>query len=49
MQVVNMSWGTSQDIQSFHDAIANAYNAGVTIVAAAGNSGGAVSYPASLS
>jgi subtilisin family serine protease len=46
MQVVNMSLGTSQDIQSFHDAILNAYNAGVTIVAAAGNSGGAVSYPA---
>jgi len=46
MQVVNMSLGTSQDIQSFHDAILNAYNAGVVIVAAAGNSGGAVSYPA---
>jgi subtilisin family serine protease len=47
MQVVNMSLGTSQDVQSFHDAILNAYNAGVTIVAAAGNSGGAVSCPAS--
>jgi subtilisin len=46
MQVVNMSLGTPQDVQSFHDAILNAYNAGVTIVAAAGNSGGAVSYPA---
>jgi subtilisin family serine protease len=46
MQVVNMSLGTSQDVQSFHDAILNAYNAGVVIVAAAGNSGGAVSYPA---
>jgi subtilisin family serine protease len=46
MQVVNMSLGTSQDVQSFHDAIVNAYNAGVTIVAAAGNSGGAVSFPA---
>jgi subtilisin family serine protease len=46
MQVVNMSLGTSQDVQSFHDAIVRAYNAGVTIVAAAGNSGGAVSYPA---
>jgi subtilisin family serine protease len=46
MQVVNMSLGTSQDVQSFHNAIVNAYNAGVTIVAAAGNSGGAVSYPA---
>jgi len=46
MQVVNMSLGTSQDVQSFHDAISNAYNAGIAIVAAAGNSGGAVSYPA---
>jgi subtilisin family serine protease len=46
MQVVNMSLGTSQDVQSFHEAIVNAYNAGVVIVAAAGNSGGAVSYPA---
>jgi subtilisin family serine protease len=46
MQVVNMSLGTSQDVESFHNAILNAYNAGVVIVAAAGNSGGAVSYPA---
>jgi subtilisin family serine protease len=46
MQVVNMSLGTSQDVQSFHDAISKTYGAGVTIVAAAGNSGGAVSYPA---
>jgi subtilisin family serine protease len=46
MQVVNMSLGTSQDVQSFHEAVMNAYNAGVTIVAAAGNSGGAVVYPA---
>jgi subtilisin family serine protease len=46
MQVVNMSLGTDQDVQSFHDAISNAYNAGIVIVAAAGNSGGAVSYPA---
>ena len=49
MQVVNMSLGTDQDVQSFHDAIKNAYNAGVTIVAAAGNSGGAVTYPAAYS
>jgi subtilisin family serine protease len=44
--VINMSLGTSQDVPSFHEAIVNAYNAGVTIVAAAGNTGGAVSYPA---
>jgi subtilisin family serine protease len=46
MQVVNMSLGTSQNVLSFHEAIIRAYNAGVVIVAAAGNSGGAVSYPA---
>jgi subtilisin family serine protease len=46
MQVVNMSLGTSQDVQSFHEAIVNAYNAGVVIVAAAGNTSGTVSYPA---
>jgi subtilisin family serine protease len=46
IQVVNMSLGTDQDVKSFHDAIKNAYNAGVTIVAAAGNDGGAVDYPA---
>jgi len=46
MQVVNMSLGTSQDVPSFHEAIINVYNAGVTIVAAAGNTGGSVVYPA---
>ena len=46
MQVVNMSLGTSSDIQSFHDAVIAVYNAGIVQVAAAGNSGGAVSFPA---
>lgn len=46
MQVINMSLGTESDVQSFHDAVAAAHNAGVLVVAAAGNSGGAVSYPA---
>ncbi len=44
--VVNMSLGASVDVQSFHDAIQRANNAGIVQVAAAGNSGGAVSYPA---
>jgi subtilisin family serine protease len=39
MQVINMSLGTSSDIQSFHDAVDAAYDAGIVIVAAAGNSG----------
>jgi len=46
MQIANMSLGTSSDVQAFHDAITAAYNAGMVLVAAAGNSGGAVNYPA---
>ncbi len=46
MQVVNMSLGSSSGNQSFADAVAAAKSAGLTMVAAAGNSGGAVSYPA---
>lgn len=47
MQVINMSLGTNSNIESFHDAIRRANQAGIVIVAAAGNSfGGAVSYPA---
>ena len=46
MKVANMSLGSSSDTQSMHDAVIAAYNAGLTIVAAAGNSGGAVIYPA---
>lgn len=46
IQVVNLSLGSSSNVISFHDAIIAAKNAGITVVAAAGNSGGAVSYPA---
>ena len=46
MQVVNMSLGTASDIQSFHDAVILAKNAGIVVVAAAGNSGGSVIFPA---
>jgi len=46
MDVVNMSLGTPSDIQSFHDAVTAVYAAGITQVAAAGNSGGSVEYPA---
>lgn len=46
MQVVNMSLGASVDVQSFHDAVIRAKAAGITQVAAAGNSGGSVGYPA---
>ncbi|MEM5811847.1 MAG: S8 family peptidase [Candidatus Aenigmatarchaeota archaeon] len=46
MQVLNMSLGTSQDVQSLHDAIIQAYNTGIVLVGAAGNNGGSVIYPA---
>lgn len=49
MQVANMSFGTSTDVQSLHDAITAAYNSGIVLVAAAGNSGpedNSVQYPA---
>ena len=46
IQVVNMSLGTSENVLSFQEAIQRAYNAGITIVAAAGNTGGSVLYPA---
>ncbi|MDP2650525.1 MAG: S8 family peptidase [bacterium] len=49
IKVLNMSLGTSSNIQSFHDAITAAYNAGVVLVAAAGNSGGSVIFPAAYS
>ncbi|MEW6034915.1 MAG: S8 family serine peptidase [Chloroflexota bacterium] len=49
MQVVNMSFGGSTDVPSFHAAITSAHNEGIVLVAAAGNSGPAnntVMYPA---
>ncbi|MDO9557995.1 MAG: S8 family peptidase [Coriobacteriia bacterium] len=51
MDVVNMSLGTSSDLQSFHDAVSALYESGTVIVAAAGNDGigSAVNYPAAYS
>jgi len=49
MQVINMSFGSLTDNQSFHDSILEAYEAGITMVACAGNNGdngGAIEYPA---
>lgn len=46
IKVANMSLGSASGNQSFHDAVIAAYSAGVTIVAAAGNNGGAVNFPA---
>ena len=46
MRVVNMSLGSSSGNQSFADAVIAAKAAGLVMVAASGNSGGVVSYPA---
>ncbi len=46
MQVINMSLGTTSNIQSFHDAVIAARSAGLVTVAAAGNSGESVNFPA---
>lgn len=49
IQVINMSLGSLQDNLSFHEAVTNAYQAGITLIAAAGNygqEGGDISYPA---
>ena len=49
MQVISMSLGLSSDLVSLHSACDDAYDAGIVVVAAAGNSGPAdntVIYPA---
>ncbi len=46
LQIINMSLGTSVDVLSMHEAVVRARNAGITQIAAAGNSEGAVIYPA---
>lgn len=46
MQVINMSLGSLSTTQSFHDAIIAVHNAGIVQIAAAGNTGGAILYPA---
>lgn len=46
MQVVNMSLGTTANVTALHEAVARVYSAGIVVVAAAGNSGGSVIYPA---
>lgn len=46
VNVANMSFGSASDSLSLREAITLAYNAGIVFVAAAGNSGGLVLYPA---
>lgn len=48
MQVVNLSLGTNEDNHTFREAVRRAWQAGLTVVAAAGNNGpadGTVEYP----
>ncbi len=45
-RVVNLSLGASTSDPTLQAAVNNAWNAGVVVVAASGNSGGAVAYPA---
>ncbi len=44
--VINLSLGFDTDSQAVHDAVTAARDAGITVVAATGNSGAAVAYPA---
>ncbi len=46
MNIATMSFGSSEDSQALHDAIDKAYNSGILLVAAAGNTGGFVLFPA---
>lgn len=48
VDILNLSLGTSKDFPLLHEAIKTAYEKGVLMVAAAGNSGGkkAITYPA---
>lgn len=52
VNVINMSFGTPSDSQALHDALISAYNSGIVLVAAAGNSGpgdNTVLYPGAYS
>ena len=46
VKVINISWGLDLPSEILRDAIDYAYGKGVVIVAAAGNAGGAVQFPA---
>lgn len=46
MEIINLSLSTKSNILTFSDAIRAAQNAGIIVVAAAGNNGDVVNYPA---
>lgn len=45
-KIINMSFGTNRDSLILHEAIQEAYAAGILLIAAAGNQNGPVMYPA---
>ncbi|GAA4703444.1 S8 family peptidase [Brevibacillus fulvus] len=46
MDIVNMSFGTTEDNYALRHAIQQAHRAGIVLVASAGNNGGKLEYPA---
>ncbi len=46
VKVINISWGLDLPSSALRDAVEYAYNKGVVVVAAAGNTGGEIQYPA---
>jgi subtilisin family serine protease len=46
IDIINISYGLSDQNKLLEDALARAYNSGITIIAAAGNNAGEVVYPA---
>ena len=49
IDILNVSIGTNVNSQILHDAIINAYNSGMIIIASAGNTSGCTEYPAKYS
>lgn len=49
MNIVNLSLGTTTDSLALQQEVDKAYSSGILVVAAAGNDGGAVNYPAKYS
>ncbi len=46
VDIINLSFGTTQNSEALYMAIRDAYDAGILIIAASGNSGGEIEYPA---
>lgn len=48
MDIINMSFSTTNPSKALHKAVADAYDAGILLIASSGNVSGAVEYPAAL-